>query len=161
MNISGKWVGTAIYGENYGKAAGKRNDFMLDIVEEEGEITGSVIDQECVFVFKSAISVTGFHHDETLSFIRNYPFKYYFAEEDGLFCIAENKVPYEVNYMGEYVPDKEYFAGVWELATNVVKTGTPYQQEQGSGNWAMRRPTEEDLIIFRALLKEAGLPCCF
>ena len=161
MDITGIWVGTAIYGDGYEKIAGRRNDFMLNIIETDGEITGSLIDQECVFVFKSSIPVSGFRQGETLSFSRNYPYIYYVSEKPGHFYADKKSTPYEVLYSGEYNADKAYFVGAWELATNIVKTGTVYENEQGYGRWLMRRPTDEDLVIFRNLMREAGLPFDF
>jgi hypothetical protein len=161
MDITGIWVGTAIYGDGYEKIAGRRNDFMLTIIETDGEITGSLIDQECVFVFKSAIPITGFLNDETISFTRNYPYYYYSSEKPGHFYVNKKSPPYEVLYSGDYNAEKAYFVGSWELATNVVKTGTVYEKEQGFGHWVMRRPTEEDFVIFRNLMDEAGLPFDF
>lgn len=148
-------------GESYAGAVGRRIDFLIELNESEDGLTGRVIDGDILAVFKRPIPVTGVFEFDTLSFTRNYPFMYcYNPEEDNLQYWTQSN-PYQVSYEGCFDEDQVHIRGSWELTDNIKTYGTSAQGFLGYGDWVMRRPTAEELEMFRTMAENAEVPFDF
>lgn len=138
QSLTGKWKGQYTLGPEYETEEGKSVDFILDIKDNKGTITGICIDSETKDYFSEPITVTGFYNSEIISFVKQYPFSYY-VDEDGKVIIDRTKKHPEISYTGQYNNQLRHFYGDFELVDYFVEVTDGWLEWKLTGTWTMER----------------------
>ena len=137
QNFSGKWTGEYIYGEGYpASIRGKKVMFEIDMTLDNGLLRGHCTDDEATPHFKQPAVIEGSVCENSISFIKRYP--YYWQNEDEAGPRFIPKLPsQEVHYSGIFIDDR--FEGEWEITTFFVdEEGEPFAY-RGNGHWHMKK----------------------
>jgi hypothetical protein len=137
-SISGKWKGEYICGPEYDNAQGHTVEFILELNENNGSISGICIDFETKEHFSEPITVSGFIDKDFISFIKQYPFLYSIGEQ-GQVIVDRTKPHPEITYSGEFDSETNSFLGEWDLVVDSQKFGDGYFDDSLTGTWTMRK----------------------
>jgi len=143
MNLTGKWKGIYVYGPGYSiEWIGKSEEFILNINDNEGIITGTC-DDPIVQKIKSNIStIEGAFKDGFLSFIKKY--RYFDYIEDPDFEIKEGDISssgihYTGTYFRPFFSKKDAFKGEWISNATLIDSEGKKFESIGKGTWKMKR----------------------
>lgn len=136
--ISGKWKGEYICGPEYDNHHGRTVEFILELIENKGSISGVCMDFETKEYFSEPIIVLGFIDNDFISFTKQYPFSY-FINEQGQVIVDRTKPHPEITYSGEFNPETNTFFGEWDLVLDSQKFGDGYFDDSLTGTWTMKR----------------------
>ena len=137
-SLSGKWKGEYICGPEYENNADRTVEFILELIENNGSISGICIDFETKEYFAEPITVSGFIDKDFISFIKQYPF-FYFIDEQGQVIVDRTKSHPEITYSGEFNPETNAFFGEWDVIVDSQKLGDGYFVDSLTGTWTMKR----------------------
>ncbi|NMB72089.1 MAG: hypothetical protein GYA22_08070 [Bacteroidales bacterium] len=140
MNLSGKWAGEYTFGEMFPETfRNKKVSFVLEILDADGDLSGTCSDEETLRIFGQPASVEGFAEDGMISFVKRFP--YFFAlAEDGSFITDKERESHEVMYHGERTENQDSYSGQWEIVAAVEEGPFGRTMELVlSGDWHMHR----------------------
>lgn len=136
FNMTGKWVGQYTYGNEYPESLrGKSINFLMDCVDVNGVISGTVTDEETSHIFNEPGTFSGFVEDNFTSFIKLYPFHVSFDENENLSAVTEQP-SHEIHYSG-YLQDGA-FSGDWEIHSEYFDEDGIRNSYVLTGIWSMK-----------------------
>ena len=134
MNLTGKWKGYFRYGREYGPMGGETEYFEIDLIDDQGSLLGRALDKDDIGLIAS---ISGFHEDGFISFVKKYD-KHLEFNEDYTQTIIYDK-PFEVEYTGNYFLEDKKFYGQWEITYHESKILQPSKDFVYSGVWGMEK----------------------
>ena len=140
MNLSGEWKGEYTFGEAFPESfREKKVPFLIEIIDNEGDPSGTCTDEETMKIFGQPASIEGFAEDGMISFVKRFP--YFFAiGEDGSVITDNERESHEVMYHGELLEGQEKYAGQWEIVAAVEEGPFGRTMELVlSGEWQMQK----------------------
>jgi hypothetical protein len=136
QHLSGKWIGSYTYGEEYDEPVrGKTVSFELILTVVNGSIKGECTDGETTTHFEKPATIEGAVLNNTIRFIKRYP--YYWQNERGSRRFLPKLPSQEVNYSGRLVNDR--FEGEWEIITTLADAQGEMISYKGFGKWVMKK----------------------
>lgn len=140
MNLSGKWEGEYTFGEAFPESfRGKKVPFVLEIVDQEGDLSGNCLDEETQKVFGQPATIEGFAEDSMISFVKRFPC-FFAIGDDGSILIDKERESHEVMYHGEWQEEQKTYSGQWEIVAAVEEGPFGRTMELVlSGDWYMRK----------------------
>jgi len=134
--ISGKWKGTYIYVAEDG-TEGKTKSFDMVLTEEDDdEFTGEIVDTSESSQNPEVAQVTGFIMEDNLSFVKQYPYMFFYNEK-GELQIDKSKPHPEIHYHGE-IKDNE-IEGEWDMEIGTKQFYGDYYSKMMSGTWQVKK----------------------
>lgn len=133
MNLTGKWKKNSIYGPNY-KNAGASLYSDIDLLDNEGTISGNGKDVKGAGVQTPSITLTGTVRNNSVKFSLKYgngPR----TDESGN-TVNEDKQNSSVEYTGYYSPFLDAIIGDWMIVIRDPERG---ELNGGSGTFEMKR----------------------
>ncbi|MBI3135586.1 MAG: hypothetical protein HYZ14_12990 [Bacteroidetes bacterium] len=91
-------------------------------VDDEGGITGYLVDSIYFGLTEAEVPVRGFREDDFLSLVAHYPFKMY-KNPNGMFVLDKEAIDHEVPFYGEISEDKMEMTGTCEETENTFSAG--------------------------------------
>jgi hypothetical protein len=144
QHLSGKWIGSYTYGEEYDEPVrGKTVPFELNLTVINGSIKGECTDGETTAHFEKPATVEGAVLDNSIKFIKRYP--YYWQNEKGCRRFLPKLPSQEVNYSGRLVNGQ--FEGEWEIITRLQDAQGEKISYKGYGSWIMKKERISDVEI--------------
>ncbi len=134
--ISGKWKGTYTVVTEEGSEGRTKSFEMIIKEEEDDEITGEIIDTSESNQNPEIAKVTGFIMGDTLSFVKQYPYMFFYTEKDEL-KIDESKPHPEIHYHGE-IKENE-ISGLWDMEIGTMQFYGNYYSKMMSGTWQVKK----------------------
>jgi hypothetical protein len=143
MNLTGKWKGLYVYGPGYPVSyIGRSEEFILDIVDDDGIITGICDDPIVQKKAGNASTIKGAFLDGFLSFIKEYRYSEYIIEPNSG-ILEEDLSSSGIHYTGTlYKPffsRKDAFKGEWVMSTIYTYPGGKKHETVSKGSWKMKR----------------------
>ena len=134
--ITGKWIGTyTVLAEDGSEERTKSFEMILKEKEDE-EFEGEIIDSSEKNRNPEKAKVTGFIMGDTVSFVKQYPFMFYYNEE-GQLVTDESKPHPEINYQGEI--NENEITGEWDMEVGTMQFYGDYYSKMRSGVWQVKR----------------------
>jgi hypothetical protein len=115
MDLTGRWKGKYKYGEGYpSSVVGTSGWFEIDLIDNEGIISGSCIDELVSSIEGNESTIDGTFSNNFMSFIKKY--KYYtFIDDLGKQVLMEDIKVDGIHYTGrlfrKFFSGKKYFKG--------------------------------------------------
>ncbi|MDQ3048473.1 MAG: hypothetical protein M3R27_13070 [Bacteroidota bacterium] len=138
QSLSGNWKGEYICGPEYEIHTGRTVQFTLELIENNGSISGTCIDFETKEHFSEPITVSGFIDKGFISLVKQYPF-FYFIDELGQVVVDRTKPHPEITLSGEFNPETNSFEGEWDLVADSQKFGDGYFDDSLTGTWTIKK----------------------
>jgi len=140
IKLSGQWVGSFVYGPEYGdEMYGEKVRFRFYIEEiGDGQFNGTSVDIEGFGANLDTATIKGFLTDDFISFTKVYP-KYFILEENGMTSEDTSKPQPRLSYSGQYNSRTKYFNGQWELWSNGILSGDGSVVDIYTGTWEMTK----------------------
>ncbi|WP_205514428.1 hypothetical protein [Longitalea arenae] len=136
QHISGKWVGAYTYGEEYDEPVrGKTVSFEMELTVVNGLLKGACTDAEAAAHFQQPATIEGSVHDNSISFIKQYP--HYWQHEKGGPRFLPKLPSQKVCYSGKFIDGR--FEGEWEIITTLSGAQGEPVLYKGFGRWFMTR----------------------
>ena len=116
--ITGKWIGSYIYGDSYGEELkGKAVSFTMELVYDGQIIRGTCIDDETKELFREPSKIEGTFENDAVLFYKSYP------KVKGLvgasLLIAQEYNSSSIQYTGvlkkKFLSRKRFIEGTWEV----------------------------------------------
>ncbi|MCE3294510.1 MAG: hypothetical protein K0R65_224 [Crocinitomicaceae bacterium] len=102
-------------------------DFWLDLSFKDNNFSGYSVDRETKGLFEDgSVSVEGFIDGNLISFVKKYPYNYFFNEKTSRFEIDPSTKNHEVKYEGYFYPEKKKYEGTYRVGS-----------KNYSGSWEM------------------------
>ena len=137
--ISGKWKGSYTFVSEEG-TEGRTKSFEMTIIEEEDdEITGEILDTTENNQNPKTAKVTGFIMEETLSFVKQYPYLFFYNEK-GELQIDKSKPHPEIHYHGEFTENE--ISGEWDMEIGTAQFYGDFYSKMMSGIWQVKKEIE-------------------
>jgi len=117
-SITGKWIGTYVYGESYEKELqGKSVSFTMNLSYDGELIHGTCVDEETKALFSEPSTIEGTFEYDAVLFYKSYP------KAKGLvgpsLLIAQQYNSSSIQYKGvlkkKFFSRKRYLEGIWEI----------------------------------------------
>ena len=137
--ISGKWKGTYIYVSEDGTEGKSKSFDMILREEEDDEFTGEIVDTSENSQNTEVAKVNGFIMEDTLSFVKQYPYLFFYNEK-GELQIDKSKPHPEIHYHGE-IKENE-MAGEWDMEIGTKQFYGDYYSKMMSGRWQVKKVVE-------------------
>jgi hypothetical protein len=137
--ISGKWKGTYIYVSEDGTEGKSKSFDMILREEEDDEFTGEIVDTSENSQNTEVAKVNGFIMEDTLSFVKQYPYLFFYNEK-GELQIDKSKPHPEIHYHGE-IKENE-IAGEWDMEIGTKQFYRDYYSKMMSGRWQVKKVVE-------------------
>ncbi len=137
--ISGKWKGTYIYVSEDGTEGKSKSFDMILREEEDDEFTGEIVDTSENSQNTEVAKVNGFIMEDTLSFVKQYPYLFFYNEK-GELQIDKSKPHPEIHYHGE-IKENE-MAGEWDMEIGTKQFYGDYYSKMMSGRWQVKKVIE-------------------
>ena len=143
MNLTGHWKGNYTYGNGYPKSlVGKSEPFEFELIDNEGNITGTCIDEIVKAKAGNQSKIVGSFSGNFISFLKTYKYHFAIEEQDNL-VPQENMVSDGVNYVGSlkkrFLSKKLYFIGEWQIDCVYKNVFGILHQYSLGGIWTMRK----------------------
>ena len=137
--LSGTWLGTATYGDNYPESLkGKQAPFELTIKAADGSFSGTCEDEITKPHLLTPASINGFVEDGFISFIKQYPYRFHLKEDGSVETDMERNHP-EIHYSGMFNEETNTFSGIWEIEV-IIEEGIENNLSYFlSGNWEIKK----------------------
>ena len=139
--IEGRWEGYFQYGKLYGKLAGTKVPFTMDIKNEDGYIRGICTDQYIEENSLDPATIEGSAEDYLITFIKKYPAKLEF-DENYQSKIYRNQESYEIMYVGNlqkrFFSNKYFLKGTWEISTSFLDDNGNTIYFTCEGSWMLK-----------------------
>ena len=110
--ISGKWKGTNTLVLEDGSKGRTKSFEMILVEEEEEEVSGEILDTTEGNQNPEKAKVSGFIMGDTFSFVKQYPYLFFYNEKCEL-QVDESKPHPEIHYHGEIKDDE--IIGEWDM----------------------------------------------
>ena len=133
--LTGKWKGSYNYYDEDDQFCDETY-FEMDILIDNGVITGEINDADEKVTIPMVAKVDGFCENNSISFIKQYPALWY-IDEKGNVIIDESKKHPEIHYQGD-IKDDEIF-GTWSIYTKAQQYGYGYFEEVTQGTWTVKK----------------------
>lgn len=120
----------------------ERVNFWLDLSFKDNSFSGYSVDRESKALFEDgSVLVKGFIDDHFISFVKTYPYNYFFNEETSRMEIDHSIKNHAVEYEGYFYPEKKKYEGTYRV---IIESGDPgidwtYEEEFYTGYWEMGR----------------------
>ncbi len=137
--ISGKWKGTYIYVSEDGTEGKSKSFDMILREEEDDEFAGEIVDTSENSQNTEVAKVNGFIMEDTLSFVKQYPYLFFYNEK-GELQIDKSKPHPEIHYHGE-IKENE-MAGEWDMEIGTKQFYGDYYSKMMSGRWQVKKVVE-------------------
>ncbi len=137
--ISGKWKGTYIYVSEDGTEGKSKSFDMILREEEDDEFTGEIVDTSENSQNTEVAKVNGFIMEDTLSFVKQYPYLFFYNEK-GELQIDKSKPHPEIHYHGEIMENE--IAGEWDMEIGTKQFYGDYYSKMMSGRWQVKKVVE-------------------
>ncbi len=137
--ISGKWKGTYIYVSEDGTEGKSKSFDMILREEEDDEFAGEIVDTSENSQNTEVAKVNGFIMEDTLSFVKQYPYLFFYNEK-GELQIDKSKPHPEIHYHGE-IKENE-IAGEWDMEIGTKQFYGDYYSKMMSGRWQVKKVVE-------------------
>lgn len=124
------------------KELNERVDFTLDLLFEQNSFSGFGVDRESKSLFKEGdVRIKGFIDGDLISFIKVYPYNYFFNEETSRFEIDYSIKNHTVEYLGYFQRETQKYEGTYRAVIDSGMPGTDglYEEEFYTGYWEMSR----------------------
>ena len=113
--------------------------FVLNLLFDGTKFSGSSIDEETKDLF-SNVKVEGFLEGDLISFIKTYPFEYFWDEQDQKMVANKNFPEHRVTYQGHYNKSTKKYEGEWEIMIDeTLLGGGVFKEQYISGYWEIER----------------------
>ncbi len=137
--ISGKWKGTYTFVPEDG-SQGRTKSFEMTIREEDDEeVSGEIVDISDNSQNPEKAKLSGFIMEATLSFVKQYPYMFFYNEK-GELQIDESKPHPEIHYHGE-IRENE-ISGDWDMEIGTQKFYGDYYAKIMAGTWQAEKVIE-------------------
>ena len=134
--ISGKWKGTYVTVSEDGDE-GRTKSFEMTMTEEEDEeVSGEIVDTSEGNKNPENAKVSGFIMGDTLSFVKQYPYMFFF-NETGELQTDESKPHPEIHYHGE-IGENE-ISGDWDMEIGTKQFYGDYYSKMMAGTWQVKK----------------------
>ena len=137
--ISGKWEGTYTFVSEDGNEGNTKSFEMTMTEEEDEEVSGEITDTSEGNQNPEKAKVTGFIMGDTLSFVKQYPYMFFYNDK-GELQIDESKPHPEIHYHGE-IKDNE-ISGEWDMEIGTQKFYGDYYAKIMAGKWQVKKVIE-------------------
>ena len=134
------WKGFFEY--NLGEGLNEKVDFTLDLSFENNSFSGFSVDRETKTLFREGdVRVKGFIDGQLISFVKKYPYNYFFNEETSRCEIDYSVKNHEVEYQGYFYPEKKKYEGTYRVVIGSEMPGMDgaFREEFYTGYWEMTR----------------------
>lgn len=134
--LFGKWKGsyTQVFEDG---SEGKTKNFEMTLVEEEDEeLSGEIIDISEGNRNPEKAKVSGFIMGDTISFVKIYPYLFFFNEKGELQTDKSKPHP-EISYHGE-IQENE-ISGEWDMEVGTMQFYSDFYSKLMSGTWKVER----------------------
>jgi hypothetical protein len=109
---------------------------MVLTEEEDDEFTGEIVDTSENSQNPEVAQVTGFIMEGNLSFVKQYPYMFFYNEK-GELQIDKSKPHPEIHYHGE-IKDNE-IDGEWDMEIGTRQFYGDYYSKMMSGTWQVKK----------------------
>ncbi len=143
MNLSGNWKGEYKYGKDYPEQfRGKSVPFEFELIDNDGAITGTCIDDIVEEIEGNECHLTGTFNQGHISFKKRY--KYAMAlNEDGTLLpddkIESDGVDYTGRHCNNFLTREKYFKGTWSITGVFLDEDNLSYPFKCTGRWKMSR----------------------
>jgi hypothetical protein len=134
-NISGRWKGVLMYGEDYGDSKGKHLAFEMELSQVGTKVKGVAHDVEGEGVNPDSASIQGRLQGNKLVFTKRYD-SFHFLE-NGQTKVERSRRGPKIYYHGDYDHLVDAFYGTWTFEYKLL--GFIRIGYMGSGTWSMGR----------------------
>ena len=137
--ISGKWKGTNTFVSEDGIEGRIKSFEMILVEEEDDEISGEIVDTTEGNQNPEKAKVSGFIMGDTLSFVKQYPYLFFYNEK-GELQVDESKPHPEIHYHGEIKEDE--IIGEWDMEVGTKQFYGDFYSKMMSGTWQVKKVNE-------------------
>ncbi len=137
--ISGKWKGTNTLVLEDGSEGRTKSFEMILIEEEDEEVSGEILDTTEGNQNPEKAKVSGFIMGDTLSFVKQYPYLFFYNEK-GELQVDESKPHPEIHYHGEIKEDE--IIGEWDMEVGTKQFYGDFYSKMMSGTWQVKKVNE-------------------
>ncbi|PHR43720.1 MAG: hypothetical protein COA32_15815 [Fluviicola sp.] len=136
MNISGQWIGTLTYGQEYGDLAGKTLRFEMELSQIENKFSGLSKDLDGVGVNPDPAEIKGKLTENEINFVKQYR-SLHLADKNN--SIDKSRKGPKIFYSGRYDEALKEFSGLWKMFVQRKFFGLIPINRHTSGTWEMKR----------------------
>jgi len=134
--IAGKWKGSYTQVSEDGSKGRTKSFEMILVEDDDDEVSGEILDTTEGNQNPEKAKVSGFIMGDTLSFVKQYPYLFFFNEK-GELQIDESKPHPEINYHGE-IKDNE-IDGEWDMEIGTMQFYGDFYSKMMSGTWQVKK----------------------
>lgn len=136
-DINGKWTGKLIYGSNFGLLEHEVLFFVLDIIQEMDEFSGTSRDVDGIGISPFETRLKGFLEAGNINFVKEYQVPVLASPYHS--APIHEAQPTEISFSGSYNPMTEEYEGDWILLSEYVMCGNVFYEKENGGTWSMKR----------------------
>ena len=143
MNLTGHWKGKYRYGQGYpAPHFGKSETFEFDIVDQDGTLSGTCIDELVKARPGNESYILGTFKQNQIVFKKRYKFHFVFDETGAM--VIDDKLKFDgVDYKGRlrkrFFTRKVYFSGEWSITGELKDENNLTQSFVCKGTWKMSK----------------------
>ena len=136
MNITGQWIGTITYGEEYGDLSGKSVRFEMELTQKEQRISGLSRDVGGDGVSPDPAEIKGELTEDEITFVKQYN-SLHLADEHN--TIDKSRKGPKIKFFGRYEESSIEFNGKWKMGVQRKFFRLIPINRRSSGTWNMKR----------------------
>lgn len=137
IDLSGKWVGTVVYGAEYKQFSGKELFFEFELIQQGDEIAGTAIDTGGTGVSPDQANILGTFKNNKIIFLKQYESSHYYSGNETK--IDRSKPGPKIKYTGEYNEQTQTFSGEWVIKITFLLLWIIPMRLKSTGSWTMQR----------------------
>lgn len=143
MNLTGRWSGKYKYGDGYPKeVSGTTENFVIDIIDLNGNITGSCLDPVVTDIENNDAVIEGSFKDRVISFIKRYKYQSLFNDDGTTFfdpAVPSCDIHYTGRLYKRIFSRTPYFSGEWLINSAWTDENGNEMLSCGEGTWTMKK----------------------
>jgi hypothetical protein len=144
MNLTGHWKGKFTYGKGYPLSlVGKSKRFEFDMIDNEGIITGTCIDEIVTSIPGNESNFEGIFNNNYISFVKRYKYNSILDNSNGKISVHDvnfDGIQYTGRLFKRIFSKKVYFRGEWTITSAFRdKTNNKISFFTIKGAWTMER----------------------
>ncbi len=136
-DLNGKWIGSLLFGPEYGRDAGKELFFEIDFVQTGEKFTGTARDTGGFGASPDPAKIEGTFKENKIQFEKYYASQHT-VDEHGKTIVDRSKSGPGIQYEGVYNESDKTFTGTWYIAM-MQNTGRGMQEFKCTGTWNMKQ----------------------
>ena|SRR6218665_3478806 len=137
-DLNGKWIVKLIYGASFGHLEHEALLFIMDMVQQDDEFTGTCRDVDGIGLSPYETRVNGFIDSEKINFVKEYKIPVLFSNVQNA-SLPQEPEGREASFYGTYNPATGGYEGEWLIVADFTVMGNVFFEGENGGTWSMVR----------------------